>query len=49
MRKEIEDILFEYLLSVLPEAMNSILVKGHSTEDRHMPYISINVGDVKPF
>ena len=28
---------------------NSILVKGHSTEDRHMPYISINVGDVKPF
>lgn len=28
---------------------NSILVKGHTTEDRHMPYISINVGDVKPF
>ena len=30
-------------------AKNSILVKGYSTEDRHMPYISINVGDVKPF
>ena len=49
MRKEIEDILFEYLLSALPEAMKSMLVKGHSTEDRHIPYISLDVGDVKPF
>ena len=49
MRKEIEDILFEYLLSALPEAMKPILVKGHSTEDRHIPYISLDVGDVKPF
>ena len=49
MRKEIEDILFEYLLSALPEAMRLMLVKGHSTEDRHIPYISLDVGDVKPF
>ena len=49
MRKEIEDILFEYLLSALPEAMKLMLVKGHSTEDRHIPYISLDVGDVKPF
>ena len=49
MRKEIEDILFEYLLSALPEEMKPMLVKGHSTEDRHIPYISLDVGDVKPF
>lgn len=49
MRKEIEDILFEYLLSALPEAIKPMLVKGHSTEDRHIPYISLDVGDVKPF
>ena len=49
MRKEIEDILFEYLLSALPEAMKPMLVKGHSTEDRHIPYISLDIGDVKPF
>ena len=49
MRKEIEDILFEYLLSALPEAMKLMLVKGHNTEDRHIPYISLDVGDVKPF
>ena len=49
MRKEIEDILFEYLLSALPEAMKPMLVKGHSTEDRHIPYISLDVGDVKSF
>ena len=49
MRKEIEDILFEYLLSALPEAMKLMLVNGHSTEDRHIPYISLDVGDVKPF
>ena len=49
MRKEIEDILFENLLSALPEAMKPMLVKGHSTEDRHIPYISLDVGDVKPF
>ena len=49
MRKEIEDILFEHLLSALPEAMKLMLVKGHSTEDRHIPYISLDIGDVKPF
>ena len=49
MRKEIENILFEYLLSALPEAMKPMLVKGHSTEDRHIPYISLDIGDVKPF
>lgn len=49
MRKEIENILFEYLLSALPEAMKPMLVKGHSTEYRHIPYISLDVGDVKPF
>ena len=49
MRKEIEDILFEYLLSALPEAMKPMLLKGHSTENRHIPYISLDVGDVKPF
>ena len=49
MRKEIENLLFEYLLSALPEAMKLMLVKGHSTEDRHIPYISLDVGDVKPF
>ena len=49
MRKEIENILFEYLLSALPEAMKPMLVKGHSTEDRHIPYISLDVGDVRPF
>ena len=49
MRKEIENILFEYLLSALPEAMKLMLVKGHNTEDRHIPYISLDVGDVKPF
>ena len=43
------DILFECLLSALSDAMKPMLLKGHSTEDRHMPYISINVGDVKPF
>ena len=49
MRKEIENILFEHLLSALPESMKPMLVKGHSTEDRHIPYISLDVGDVKPF
>ena len=29
--------------------MKPMLVKGHSTEDRHIPYISLDVGDVKPF
>lgn len=49
MRKEIEDILFEYLLSTLSEAMKPMLVKGYSTEDRHMPCVSLDLGDVKPF
>ena len=48
MRKEIEDILFEYLLSALPEAMKPMLEKGHSTEDGHWQYISHDDADVEP-
>lgn len=26
-----------------------MLVRGHSTDDRHIPYISVDVGEIKPF
>ena len=49
MRKELENILFDYLKTSLPANLKSMLVRGHTTEDRHIPYISLDVGDVKPF
>ena len=49
MRKEIENILFDHLKTSLPANLKSMLVRGHTTEDRHIPYISLDIGDVKPF
>ena len=49
MRKELENILFDYLKTSLPANLKSMLVRGHTTDDRHIPYISLDVGDVKPF
>ena len=49
MRKELENILFDHLKTSLPANLKSMLVRGHTTEDRHIPYISLDVGDVKPF
>lgn len=49
MRKELENILFDHLKTSLPAELKSMLLRGHTTEDRHIPYISLDVGDVKPF
>lgn len=49
MRKELENILFDHLKTSLPANLKSMLVRGHTTEDRHIPYISIDVGEIKPF
>jgi len=49
MREKIENILFTHLKTSLPANLRSILVHGHSTEDRHIPYISLDVGEIKPF
>ena len=49
MRKELENILFNHLKTSLPAELKSMLVRGHTTDDRHVPYISIDVGEIKPF
>jgi len=49
MRKELENILFDHLKTSLPAELKTMLVRGHSTDDRHIPYISIDVGEIKPF
>lgn len=49
MRKELENILFNHLKTSLPANLKSMLVRGHTTDDRHIPYISIDVGEIKPF
>lgn len=49
MRREFEKILYDYLKTSLPAELKSMLVRGHSTDDRHIPYISIDVGEIKPF
>ena len=49
MRKELENILFDHLKTSLPANLKSMLVRGHTTDDRHIPYISIDVGEINPF
>lgn len=49
MRKELENILFNHLKTSLHAELKSMLVRGHTTDDRHIPYISIDVGEIKPF
>lgn len=49
MREELENILYEHLKTSLPAEFKSMLVHGHSTEDRHIPYITLDVSELKPF
>ena len=49
MREKLEDILFTQLKASLPAEFKKMLVRGHSTNDRHIPYISLDVGELRPF
>ena len=49
MREEIENILYERLKTSLPAEFKSMLVHGHSTEDRRIPYITLDVGELTSF
>ena len=49
MREKLENILFSKLKASLPAEFKTMLVCGHSTNDRHIPYISLDVGELRPF
>lgn len=49
MREKIETLLYNKLKSELPPAMRETFVHGHSTDARKIPYISVDVGEIKPF
>ena len=49
MREELENILYDHLKTSLPAELKTMLVRGHTTDDRHIPYISVDVGEIKPF
>ena len=49
MREKLENILYSKLKTSLPAEFKTMLVRGHSTNDRHIPYISLDVGELRPF
>lgn len=49
MREKLENILFTKLKASFPAEFKTMLVRGHSTNDRHIPYISLDVGELCPF
>ena len=49
MREKLENILFTKLKASLPAEFKTMLVRGHSTNDRHIPYSSLDVGELRPF
>lgn len=49
MREKLENILFTQLKASLPVEFKTMLVRGHSTNDKHIPYINLDVGELRPF
>ena len=49
MKEKLEKILYDYQKTNLHSDLSRILIKGHTTEDRRIPYIYIDVGEIKPF
>ena len=49
MREKFENILFTKLKASLPAEFKTMLVRVHSTNERHIPYISLDVGELRPF
>ena len=49
MKLEIENAVFEYLKKTLNRDMSAMLVRGHSTSVRPVPYIVVDCSEPKPF
>ena len=49
MRENLENILFTKIKASLPAEFKTMLVRVHSTNERHIPYISLDVGELRPF
>lgn len=49
MKLEIENAVFEYLKKVLNRDLSAMLVRGHSTILRPVPYIVVDCSEPKPF
>lgn len=49
MKLEIENAVFEYLKKTLNRDMPAMLVRGHSTSVRTVPYIVVDCSEPKPF
>lgn len=49
MKLEIENAVFEYLKKNLNRDLSAMLVRGHSTTLRPVPYIVVDCSEPKPF
>jgi hypothetical protein len=49
MKLQLEKEIFRHLCETLDEKYRSMLVMGHSTDDRPKPYISVDCEDETPF
>lgn len=49
MKLEIENAVFEYLKKTLNRDLSAMLVRGHSTSVRSVPYIVVDCSEPKPF
>lgn len=49
MKLEIENAVFEYLKKTLNRDMSAMLVRGHSTTLRPVPYIVVDCSESNPF
>lgn len=49
MKLEIENAVFEYLKKALNRDLSAMLVRGHSTTLRPVPYIVVDCSEPKPF
>ena len=49
MREKLESILYSKLKASLPAEFKTMLVRGHSTSVRPVPYIVVDCSEPKPF
>ena len=49
MKLQLEKEILRHLSETLPDGYKSMLVMGHSTDDRPKPYIAVDCEDEKPF
>lgn len=49
MKQKVENYIIEQINKILTDDLSAMLIKGHSNNDRPIPYICVDISEFKPF